>query len=246
MINAGSLGKGPGAGAALPGAAPSGDILPREACHRRLRPARRLSPRSRPAPPPVRHDVHRPAVGRPRRDRIAVDRRTARDRGGTVGADPALRGAGRSRRRDHPRAGARSAPPRHGARLATLSAGGEPVRPRGPDHRPRRGRGRGGRRRGISPHRRRPRSLRIARRFVGNAHQRARPVAGRGRHSRATLVHRIGRRPGDHLAHRRRAQRLRARRPSHLRQAHGSRPAGAVRERHRPYQPIHPVRRTGT
>ncbi|PYP20861.1 MAG: hypothetical protein DMD53_09440 [Gemmatimonadetes bacterium] len=56
------------------------------------------------------------------------------------------------------------------------------------------------------------------------------------------MVRRVGRRPGDHPPPRRRARRLRARRPADLHEARGAQAARALHRGYRAREPLHPLR----
>src|SRR5437870_5238185 len=137
----------------------------------------RLSGRSRALT--TRYHVHGTAVGRARGARVALDGPCSPDhRGCPLGADPARRRERRLGRRDHPRAGARTAAARRtGTRPAPLSARCQPVRRGGTRGGPRWRRDRRDRRGGVSPHRRSRRAVRLARRLVRHTREGARAAA---------------------------------------------------------------------
>src|SRR2546429_6780334 len=201
----------------------------------------RLSGRSRALT--TRYHVHGTAVGRARGARVALDGPCSPDhRGRPIGADPARRRERRLGRRDHPRAGARTAAARRtGTRPAPLAARRQRVRGGGTGGGPRWRRDRRDRRGGVSPHRRSRRAVRLARGLVRHTREGARAVAGRGSEAGAPLVPGVGRRPGGDAPPRRRTAGLRARRSPHLREARRPGVPHPVCRRHRAHEPVHAV-----
>src|SRR6266566_4432304 len=191
----------------------------------------------------TRYHVHGTAVWRARGARVALDGPCSPDhRGRPLGADPARRRKRRLGCGDHARAGARTAAAcRARTRPAPLSPRRQPVRRGGAGGGPRPCHDRRHSRRGVSPHRRSRRAVRLARRLVRHTREGARAVAGRGSDAGAPLVPGVGRRPGGDAPPRRRTAGLRARRSPHLREARRPGVPHPVRRRHRAHEPVHAV-----